>query len=61
MKKLLLLFVLTMTVCSCEESGSSDYCSYNGHSLHTGEKGGCYYYSGSKKVYVDKSYCKSCY
>jgi len=24
---------------------------------HRGARGGCYYYSGSRKVYVDRSYC----
>lgn len=25
---------------------------------HSGPRGGCYYYSNGKKVYVDRSYCK---
>lgn len=57
--------LLAFIVCSCEGSGSDDnsseYCSYNGHTLHVGEKGGCYYLSsGGKKEYVDKKYCASC-
>ena len=36
-------------------------CHYNGHKLHVGPKGGCYYiYDGHKKEYVDHSYCKDC-
>ncbi|WP_288447594.1 hypothetical protein [uncultured Chryseobacterium sp.] len=39
---------------------SSKGCSYNGHPLYVGSRGGCYYYSGSSKQYVDRSYCASC-
>jgi hypothetical protein len=36
-------------------------CTYNGHALHVGKKGGCYYfYDGKKKEYVDRSFCNSC-
>ncbi|WP_261510435.1 hypothetical protein [Chryseobacterium paludis] len=35
-------------------------CMYNGNSLNVGPRGGCYYYSGSSKVYVDRSYCSGC-
>jgi hypothetical protein len=36
-------------------------CHYNGHQLHVGPKGGCYYfYDGRKKEYVDHSFCKDC-
>jgi Ni,Fe-hydrogenase I large subunit len=35
-------------------------CNYNGNSLSVGPRGGCYYYSGSSKVYVDRSYCSGC-
>lgn len=32
--------------------------SYNGNTLYTGPKGGCYYYnSNHNKTYVDRSYC----
>ncbi|MBB6370513.1 hypothetical protein [Chryseobacterium shigense] len=69
MKKIILLLIVGLTVFSCEGSGNSEdgsggseYCSYNGHTLHVGEKGGCYYINSSgDKVYVDKSYCKNCY
>lgn len=64
MKKILLLLVLTSIIYSCGGSGSdsgSEYCTYNGHTLYTGEKGGCYYLSsGGNKEYVDKSYCRGC-
>ena len=65
MKKVIVLFVLISTpiVYSCGGNGDSgpEYCTYNGHTLYTGEKGGCYYlsYSGNKE-YVDKSYCRGC-
>ena len=65
MKKIILLLIIVVAASSCEGSNNSDsseYCSYNGHTLHVGEKGGCYYMNSSgDKVYVDKSYCKSCY
>ena len=65
MKNLFLLSLLAIVVCSCERSngsGSSESCSYNGHRLHIGEKGGCYYLSsGGNKEYVDKSHCNDCY
>ena len=35
-------------------------CTYNGYSLFVGPRGGCYYYSGNSKEYVDRSYCRSC-
>lgn len=35
-------------------------CTYNGNALNVGSRGGCYYYSGSSKVYVDRSYCSGC-
>jgi len=35
-------------------------CTYNGNKLYVGSRGGCYYYSGSSKQYVDRSYCSGC-
>ncbi|MCY0976188.1 hypothetical protein PGH12_12090 [Chryseobacterium wangxinyae] len=35
-------------------------CTYNGHTLYVGERGGCYYMAGSSKEYVDRSYCSGC-
>jgi len=62
MKKLLLIMLLAITINSCDRSSSgNDSCSYNGHTLYVGEKGGCYYLSsGGNKEYVDKSYCSGC-
>ncbi|KAB1228800.1 hypothetical protein [Chryseobacterium viscerum] len=39
---------------------SSKGCTYNGQQLYVGSRGGCYYYSGSSKKYVDRSYCSGC-
>lgn len=69
MKKLLSMFSLALVIAfgtGCEESGtspssSSGGCSYNGHSLHVGPKGGCYYINSSgNKTYVDRSECSGC-
>ena len=62
MKKIILLFLISSHLISCERNESSNNgCSYNGHTLHVGEKGGCYYLSsGGNKEYVDKSYCSGC-
>ncbi|WP_185207490.1 hypothetical protein [Chryseobacterium sp. C3] len=35
-------------------------CTYNGNQLFVGSRGGCYYYSGNSKEYVDRSYCSGC-
>ncbi|MDR2237434.1 MAG: hypothetical protein LBE92_15035 [Chryseobacterium sp.] len=35
-------------------------CTYNGNQLYVGKRGGCYYYSGNSKQYVDRSYCSGC-
>lgn len=35
-------------------------CTYEGHTLHVGERGGCYYMAGNSKEYVDRSYCSGC-
>lgn len=35
-------------------------CTYNGSQLYVGKRGGCYYYSGNSKQYVDRSYCSGC-
>ena len=39
---------------------ASKSCTYNGHALMVGSRGGCYYYSGNSKEYVDRSYCSGC-
>ena len=41
-------------------SSRSKGCTYNGNQLYVGSRGGCYYYSGSSKQYVDRSYCSGC-
>lgn len=45
---------------SSGSGGSSNGCgTYNGRSLRTGPKGGCYYINkNGNKTYVDRSYCK---
>jgi|GEM_PF-512229 hypothetical protein len=45
---------------STKSYSQSRGCTYNGHSLSVGPRGGCYYYSGSSKEYVDRSYCSGC-
>lgn len=35
-------------------------CTYNGNQLYVGKRGGCYYYAGNSKQYVDRSYCSGC-
>lgn len=35
-------------------------CTYNGNQLYVGSRGGCYYYAGNSKQYVDRSYCSGC-
>lgn len=32
-------------------------CKYKGKKLYRGKRGGCFYFSGGEKVYVDRSYC----
>jgi len=39
---------------------SSRGCTYNGNQLYVGKRGGCYYYTGNSKQYVDRSYCSGC-
>ncbi|WP_144428844.1 hypothetical protein [Chryseobacterium sp. StRB126] len=45
---------------SYSSTSRSQGCSYNGNQLYVGSRGGCYYYSGNSKQYVDRSYCSSC-
>lgn len=45
---------------SYSSSSRSKGCTYNGNQLYVGAKGGCYYYSGKSKQYVDRSYCSGC-
>ena len=67
MKKILLTFLLASFVIIGCSSGSDDDTSfntvtncgdYNGHTLHKGPKGGCYYINSSgNKEYVERSLC----
>ncbi len=41
-------------------SQRSKNCTYNGHELFVGSRGGCYYYSGNSKKYVERAYCSGC-
>ncbi|MCU7617443.1 hypothetical protein NZ698_09555 [Chryseobacterium sp. PBS4-4] len=41
-------------------SSKSRGCTFNGHTLYVGKRGGCYYMAGSSKEYVDRSYCSGC-
>lgn len=41
-------------------TSTSKDCTYNGRTLYVGERGGCYYYTGNSKKYVDRSYCSGC-
>ena len=36
----------------------SEYCTNPFRTYHTGMRGGCYYNAGSKRVYVDASFCQ---
>lgn len=45
---------------SYSSSSQSRGCTYNGNQLYVGSRGGCYYYSGNSKQYVDRSYCAGC-
>lgn len=45
---------------SSRSYSQSKGCTYNGHPLTLGPRGGCYYYSGNSKEYVDRSYCSGC-
>lgn len=66
--KVLILLIMTVTVMSCDNTGiedstqentSSNGCGfYNGHTLHEGPQGGCYYInSNGNKTYVERKYC----
>lgn len=42
-------------------STGSQSCYYNGHLLHVGPQGGCYYInSNGNQTYVDRSECAGC-
>ncbi|MCW3160773.1 hypothetical protein [Chryseobacterium oryctis] len=45
---------------SSRSYSKSGGCTYNGHQLYVGSRGGCYYYAGNSKEYVDRAYCSGC-
>ncbi len=45
---------------SSKSSSKKKGCTYNGYPLEVGPRGGCYYWSGNTKEYVDRSYCSGC-
>ncbi|QQV02643.1 MULTISPECIES: hypothetical protein [Chryseobacterium] len=45
---------------SKKRSTTNRGCTYNGHTLYVGKRGGCYYIAGNSKEYVDRSYCSGC-
>lgn len=62
MKKFLLIVGLGLFIFSCEKDNSPsewECGTYNGKTLYTGPKGGCYYkQQDGEKTYVDRKYCK---
>lgn len=56
MKKIILLLACVIVSVSCD--GNSG-CSYNGHTLHVGDKGGCYYTNSSGKCMLIKANVKA--
>lgn len=68
MRKYLIIGLLALASCTSADDISNepfdipeidtDCGEYNGHTLHKGPQGGCYYYSsGGNKVYVDRDLC----
>lgn len=60
MKKVFLMFSVLILIfslsCSKEHDGDCGY--VNGHPLHKGSMGGCYYINDNgNKTYVDRSQC----
>ena len=45
---------------SSKSQSKKNGCTYNGYPLEVGPRGGCYYWSGNSKEYVDRSYCSGC-
>lgn len=45
---------------SSRSSSKKNGCTYNGYPLEVGKRGGCYYWAGNSKEYVDRSYCSGC-
>jgi len=40
-----------------KDKGADLNCYYNQHQLYRGAQGGCFYYKGSEKKYVEKKFC----
>lgn len=68
MKKIvkgIIFFISSLIIISCSSESSDERTinewecgTYNGHTLFTGSKGGCYYKnSNGNKTYVDRSKC----
>jgi hypothetical protein len=54
MKRLLFCTALLVSMLACNLID----CTYNGHKLYKGARGGCYYLNkNGNKTYVDRSYC----
>ncbi|WP_158569033.1 hypothetical protein [Chitinophaga silvisoli] len=54
MKRLLFCTALLVSMLACNMID----CTYNGHKLYKGTRGGCYYLNkNGNKTYVDRSYC----
>ncbi|WPQ63270.1 hypothetical protein SIO70_00135 [Chitinophaga sancti] len=54
MKRLLFCTALLVSMLACNPMD----CTYNGHKLNVGPRGGCYYLNkNGNKTYVDRSYC----
>lgn len=54
MRKLLCCLVLSLSMLACNIMD----CTYKGHKLYRGKRGGCYYLNThGNKQYVERSYC----
>ena len=60
MKTFLKVFLLAVMVLSLSAFKPVPCGKYKGRNIYKGEKGGCYYMKGKKKVhvYIDKKFCK---
>lgn len=67
MKKLVVLFMLLLSVSSFSEvyenfnekiEQTETGCKYKGRKLYRGKRGGCFYISNGGRVYVDRYHCR---